>query len=109
MTGVCRTQGFPCDRQQMTNARRLGCFVLPVAARQTDCSHLPDVSLFRDFILANRRRARDDRPITRITWVSGEVKVVFFHGVLRANMHQILGFPDGNFWSVLLGSHAAGL
>jgi hypothetical protein len=99
-TGVDSTHQFPCDRQQMADARRLSCFLLPMAARQADWrSHCPYVSFFRYFVLANRSRARDDWAGAGVTGVSGKVKIVFSHGVLqgKSDMHQILGFLDGYF------------
>jgi hypothetical protein len=50
-----------------------------MAARQAHCAYLPDVSLFRYFILADRERARDDWAGTLVTGISGEVKVLSSH------------------------------
>ena len=63
----------------MTGARRFGRCTLPMAARETDRSHLPDISLFRYFILANGQRAGDDWAGASVTRVCGEVKVLFPH------------------------------
>lgn len=82
MMGVHRGHRFPGNRQQMSRPCRLGCFVLPMSARQADCSYLPNVGFFGYFILAHCSRASDDWPIAGVTSVSGKVKVVFFHGIL---------------------------
>src|SRR5579864_9134439 len=72
--------GGPFHRQQVPGSRWCRSLTLRTAARQTDCSHTPDVSFFRYFILANRQRRRYDGPVARITRVSGEVKILFSHG-----------------------------
>jgi hypothetical protein len=58
---------------------QFGRFVLPMAARQANCPYLRDFRLFRDFILADRHGARNDRTITPVTGIGGEVKVLFSH------------------------------
>jgi hypothetical protein len=63
----------------MKCTRRGRGFVLIMAAREADGSDLADVGLFRYFILADARRARNDRPAALITGVGGEVKVALFH------------------------------
>jgi hypothetical protein len=50
ITNVDRTCGLPFRRRKMTDTHWFGGFVLPLAARQADCSYLPDVSVFRYFI-----------------------------------------------------------
>jgi len=97
---------FPCNRQQMTHTRRIGVFVLAMAARQADGPYLPDVGLFRYFILANRRRARDDRAGACVAGVNREVKVLFFQGASQRtkDVCRTIASLDADFWSVLLGS-----
>ncbi len=75
-----RSRLIPCNRQQMTHTLGIGGFLLPMAARQADGSHWLDVGLFRYFIFANRRRARDDRAGACLARVNPEVKVFFFQG-----------------------------
>lgn len=69
----------PLERQHMTGSRWSGRRTLPMAARQADRSNLSNVGLFRYFILANREGASNDWALTRVTRVSGEVKVLFSH------------------------------
>ena len=57
-------------------------FGLPMTARQANGSHLLDIGLFRDFILADCKRTRYDRSTTPVTGVDGEMKVLFSHRVL---------------------------
>jgi hypothetical protein len=59
--------------------RRLGRCTLPMAAREADRSHLPDIGLFRYFILAYTQRTSDDGAVARVTRVCGEVKILFPH------------------------------
>ncbi len=77
----------------MTRARWLGCFVLVVAARQTDGSHSPDIDLLRYFVFANGSRAGNHWARACVTRVNGEVKVLFFHrGVYaKKDIYQTLG------------------
>ena len=111
MAGVSHSHWFPCNWQQMSGECRISCFGLPMSARQADRSDVLDVSFFGYFIFANRSRGRDDRSVARITSVSGEVKIVLFHGgpPAKKDMQQILGFLNGDFWSVLLGQQATNL
>jgi hypothetical protein len=55
----------------MADTRGSGCLEWPIPARQAHCAYLPDVSLLRYFILANGKRARDDRARTLVTGISG--------------------------------------
>ncbi len=108
MTAAVLSRLLPCNRQQMTHPRRLGCFVLALAARQTDSPHWPDVGLFRYFIFANRRRARDNRAGACVARVNREVKVLFFQGASQRtknrDVYRTIASLDADFWSVLLGS-----
>lgn len=63
----------------MTGARRFGRRTLPIAARETDRSHLANIGLFRYFILAHTQRAGDHWAGASVTRVCGEVKVLFPH------------------------------
>jgi hypothetical protein len=54
-------------------------FGLPMTARQANRSHLLDIGLFGNFILADCKRARHDRSTTLITGVGGEMKVLLSH------------------------------
>src|SRR5216684_5130591 len=63
----------------MTDKCRLGYLVLPMAACQANRSYLADVSLFRYFVLTDRKRAGNNRGSAQITRVSGEVEVLFSH------------------------------
>jgi hypothetical protein len=111
MADVSHSYGFPRNWQQMSNTCPLG-HGLPMSARQADRSDLPDVSFFGYFTLANRSRGRDDRSVARITSVSGEVKIVLFHGGLHGEKkiyNPSYGFLNGDFWSVLLGQQATNL
>ena len=78
--GLPHSRALPCNRQQMTRARRLGGFFLAVAARQADGSHLPDVGFFRYFILADSKRACDDWTAASIARISREVQILLCHG-----------------------------
>ena len=96
-------RGRPFHRHQVTGARRLGRCTLPVAARKTDRSHLPDISLFRYFVLAHTQRASDDWAGASVTRVCGEVKVLFAHSASqRTDTYPTVAHPDGDFWSELL-------
>src|SRR5271170_2145359 len=106
MSPTLRTHWLPFNRQQMMDTSRLGWPALPMAARQTYCSHLPDVSLFRNFILADRNCSGDDRTSTQVTSVSGQVKVLFSHlrpRSLKGDLPYSLGLRERKVWSVLLG------
>jgi hypothetical protein len=48
-------------------------------ARQANCSHLPNVGLFRDVIFAHRKPAGDNRSSAVVAGISREVKVLFSH------------------------------
>ncbi|HEX4921864.1 MAG TPA: hypothetical protein VFV92_14135, partial [Candidatus Bathyarchaeia archaeon] len=54
-------------------------FGLAMTAGQANGSHLLDVSLFRDFILADCKRTRYNRSAAPVTGVDGEMKVLFSH------------------------------
>src|SRR5579864_2136266 len=71
-------RGRPLHRHQVTGPRRLGRCTLPMAARETDRSHFPDISLFRYFVLAHTERASDHWAVAGVTRVGGEVKILFF-------------------------------
>ena len=86
MTAAALPRWLPCNRQHMPHTRRLGGFVLALAARQADGSHLPDVRLFRYFIFPNGSGAADDRAGACVTRVNGEVKVLFFQGASQRTM-----------------------
>jgi hypothetical protein len=60
----------------MTDRRRGGRVALPMAARQADCTHLPDVSFFRYVIFTDRNCSGNDRATTLVTRVSGQVKIL---------------------------------
>lgn len=51
-----------------------------MAARQANCSHLPDVSFFRYFVFTEGERTGDDRAGTVTTGIGREMKVLLFHG-----------------------------
>src|SRR5690348_11006446 len=82
----------------MPGSRWCRSLTLRPAARQADCSHLPDVSFFRYFILANRQGPCNNGPVARITRVSREMKILFSHGdslkQLKSYKHDptVLGF-----------------
>lgn len=48
---------------------------MPIAARQADGSHFPDLSLFRCFTLAEGMQANDGRSAALVTRLSREGKV----------------------------------
>ena len=73
---ACR---FPFDRRKLTGNARLSHFALPMPARQANCSHLPNVGLFRDVIFAHRKPAGDNRSSAVVTGISREVKVLCSH------------------------------
>jgi hypothetical protein len=50
-----------------------------MAAREADCSQLPDIGLFRYFVLAHTQRASDDWTGASVTWICGQLKVLFLH------------------------------
>jgi hypothetical protein len=83
MTRPVRARWIPFNRQQVTSTSRFGWPALAMAARQAYCSHLPDVSLFRYFILTDRNCSGDDGAGTHVTSVSGQVKIVFSHSCPR--------------------------
>jgi|SRR5579863_3767732 hypothetical protein len=88
-TVVCHAHWIPRDRQQMTDARRLGGRLLPMAAREADRqSYSPNLGFFRNFIFANRSRSGDDRAGAGVTGISGEVKVVLSHGGILLSEEQ---------------------
>jgi hypothetical protein len=76
-----RARRLPFNRQQMADAGHPGGFALPMAALQADGSHFPDSGLSRDFILADRNRASDDRTGTYIAIVDRQMKILFSHWV----------------------------
>src|SRR4029077_5855813 len=67
---------IPFNRQQMMDRFGFGWPDLPMTARQTYCSHLPEASLFRYFILADCNGSRDDRTGTQVTSVRAQVKIL---------------------------------
>lgn len=73
---VCR---FPFDRRKLTGNAGFRHFALPMPARQANCSHLPNVGLFRDVIFAHRKPAGDNRSSAVVTGISREVKVLCSH------------------------------
>src|SRR5580693_3635374 len=108
MTRPARARWIPFNRQQMTSPPSFGWPTLPMAARQAHCSHLPDVSLFRYFILPDCNRSGDHRTGTQVTSVSGQVKILFSHSSPRSAETDllyinILGVDSWDIWSVLLG------
>jgi hypothetical protein len=87
---VCQARSFDCirrrplHRQQVTGAALARSRTLPMAAREADRSQLPDIGLFRYFILTHTQRASDDWTGASVTWICGQVKVLFLHcGYLR--------------------------
>jgi hypothetical protein len=73
---------IPFDRQQMMDTFGFGWPDLPMTARQAYCSHLPEASLFRYFILADCDGSCDDWIGTHVTRVRGQVKILFSHEFL---------------------------
>lgn len=73
--GVARiaAEWFPLDGREGANEAPVAVFALPTAARQTDRSHLADLSFFRDFVLTDCNRARNHRTVTLVTVISGKV------------------------------------
>jgi hypothetical protein len=70
---------FPFNRWKLLRHAEPCHFGLPITAREANGSHLLDIGLFGDFILADCKRARHDRSITPITGVGGEMKVLLSH------------------------------
>src|ERR1700678_951064 len=77
--GLDCIRGRPFHRHQVTGARWLGRCTLPMAARETERSDLPDIGLFRYFVFAHTQRAGDDWAGASVTRVCGQVKVLFPH------------------------------
>jgi hypothetical protein len=88
---------LPFNRWKLTGNTRLGHFVLPMAARQANCSYLPDLSFFRYFILADGEPARDNRPSAGVTGISGQVKVLFSHLVSTQSSNLTLNVRPSIF------------
>jgi hypothetical protein len=80
MFGVACARWLPFDWEKMTDMCWLDCIALPMATRQADCAHLPQVSFFRDFIFANRNCSGNNWARTQVTSVRGQVKILFSHG-----------------------------
>lgn len=70
---------FPFNRWKLLRHAEPCHFGLPMTAREANGSHLLDIGLFGDFILADCKRARHDRSTTSITGVGGEMKVLLSH------------------------------
>jgi hypothetical protein len=69
----------PFNWRKLPGHTELCHFGLAMTAGQANCSHLLDVSLFRDFILADCKRTLYDRSTAPVTGVDGEMKVLFSH------------------------------
>jgi len=63
----------------MTSTRWLGGRTLPVTARDAGRSDLPNVGFFRYLIFPHAEPASNNWASARVTWISGEVKILFFH------------------------------
>jgi len=90
-TRPARDNVIPFNWQQMTSTPRFGRAALAMAARQAYCSQLPDVSLFRYFILADRNSSGDDEAGTHLTNVSGQMNILFSHLYPRIQEYLPLG------------------
>ena len=109
MRNVNEVRCFPLDGWKLTAITKLRYFALPMAAREANRSDLPDVSLSRDFILADRKRARNDRTIAPVTGVGGEMEVLFSHWCPPTRQGippDILAVEDRDICSILTGSPA---
>lgn len=74
-----RIRNFPFHRHHVTGALRLGRLVLPMAAGDASRSYLSDVRLFRDWVLADSKPARDDRSPAQVATISAEMEILLFH------------------------------
>jgi hypothetical protein len=74
---------FPLDWWKLTRNAKLSHFALPMAARQANCSYLPDVGLFRDFTFPHPQPTGNNRTFAFVTEACGEVKVLFSHYALQ--------------------------
>jgi len=81
MRRVCCDLLFPFNWWKLSGRAELCHFGLAMTARQANGSHLLDIGLFGDFILADCEATRHDRSTTPVTGVGGEMTgTVFSYG-----------------------------
>jgi hypothetical protein len=90
MRRVCGDLLFPFNWWKLSGHAELCHFGLAMTARQANGSHLLDIGLFGDFILADCQRTRHDRSTTPVTGVGGEMKVLFSHTVHARAFQKLL-------------------
>ena len=93
MRRVCVDLLFPFNWWKPSGHTELCHFGLAMTARQANGSHLLDIGLFGDFILADCERTRHDRSTTPVTGVGGEMKVLFSHTVHPRAFQKLLHIP----------------